>query len=629
MPRLSDDDLYLWDQGTYYKSYDRLGAHPNQQGTWFRVWAPNADHVEVIGDFNDWLGDDLDWAGAGLWEGYVRGARPGRRYKFRIHAGGEAFDKTDPYAFRMEPPTGSDTQGLSAIITDLDAYYDWQDSGWMNARKGPSALDEPMSVYEVHLGSWMKKEGSHESLSYREIAEPLADHALEMGFTHVEFLPLAEHPYYGSWGYQIIGYYAPTFRYGSPQDLMYLIDELHQRGLGVIMDWVPGHFAPDPQGLARFDGTPLFEYADPQMQRHPDWGTFVFDFKSAGVRNFLVSNALFWLDKYHIDGLRVDAVASMLYRDYSRGDDWTPNEYGGNENLEAIQLLKDTNEAVYSHFPEAVTTAEESTAFPGVSQPTYAGGLGFLYKWNLGWMNDTLAYFKEDPVHRKYHHNELTFSLVYAFSEQYTLPLSHDEVVHMKGSIWDKMAGGDDWQTAANMRLLYAHQTGHPGKQLLFMGDEFGQRREWNHNDSLDWHLTDEPLHAGVMNWVRDLNALYTGEPALWKDAPASFEWVDADDYEQSVLSYLRTGENGETLLFVLNMTPVPRHEYRIGVLAREDWSDRWREVLNSDAEHYGGSGVGNYGGVETDPVWAHDRAQSVALSLPPLGALVLKPEAG
>ena len=629
MPRLSDDDLYLWDQGTYYKSYDRLGAHPNQQGTWFRVWAPNADHVEVIGDFNDWLGDDLDWAGAGLWEGYVRGARPGRRYKFRIHAGGEAFDKTDPYAFRMEPPTGSDTQGLSAIITDLDAYYDWQDSGWMNTRKGPSALDEPMSVYEVHLGSWMKKEGSHESLSYREIAEPLADHALEMGFTHVEFLPLAEHPYYGSWGYQIIGYYAPTFRYGSPQDLMYLIDELHQRGLGVIMDWVPGHFAPDPQGLARFDGTPLFEYADPQMQRHPDWGTFVFDFKSAGVRNFLISNALFWLDKYHIDGLRVDAVASMLYRDYSRGDDWTPNEYGGNENLEAIQLLKDTNEAVYSHFPEAVTTAEESTAFPGVSQPTYAGGLGFLYKWNLGWMNDTLAYFKEDPVHRKYHHNELTFSLVYAFSEQYTLPLSHDEVVHMKGSIWDKMAGGDDWQTAANMRLLYAHQTGHPGKQLLFMGDEFGQRREWNHNDSLDWHLTDEPLHAGVMNWVRDLNALYTGEPALWKDTPASFEWVDADDYEQSVLSYLRTGENGETLLFVLNMTPVPRHEYRIGVPAREDWGDRWREVLNSDAEHYGGSGVGNYGGVETDPVWAHDRAQSVALSLPPLGALVLKPEAG
>ena len=629
MPRLSDDDLYLWDQGTYYKSYDRLGAHPNQQGTWFRVWAPNADHVEVIGDFNDWLGDDLDWAGAGLWEGYVRGARPGRRYKFRIHAGGEAFDKTDPYAFRMEPPTGSDTQGLSAIITDLDAYYDWQDSGWMNARKGPSALDEPMSVYEVHLGSWMKKEGSHESLSYREIAEPLADHVEDMGFTHVEFLPLAEHPYYGSWGYQIIGYYAPTFRYGSPQDLMYLIDELHQRGLGVIMDWVPGHFAPDPQGLARFDGTPLFEYADPQMQRHPDWGTFVFDFKSAGVRNFLISNALFWLDKYHIDGLRVDAVASMLYRDYSRGDDWTPNEYGGNENLEAIQLLKDTNEAVYSHFPEAVTTAEESTAFPGVSQPTYAGGLGFLYKWNLGWMNDTLAYFKEDPVHRKYHHNELTFSLVYAFSEQYTLPLSHDEVVHMKGSIWDKMAGGDDWQTAANMRLLYAHQTGHPGKQLLFMGDEFGQRREWNHNDSVDWHLTDEPLHAGVMNWVRDLNALYTGEPALWKDAPASFEWVDADDYEQSVLSYLRTGENGETLLFVLNMTPVPRHEYRIGVPVREDWSDRWREVLNSDAEHYGGSGMGNYGGVETDPVWAHDRAQSVALSLPPLGALVLKPEAG
>jgi 1,4-alpha-glucan branching enzyme len=364
------------------------------------------------------------------------------------------------------------------------------------------------------------------------------------------------------------------------------------------------------------------------MQRHPDWGTFVFDFASNGVRNFLISNALFWLDKYHIDGLRVDAVASMLYRDYSRQEgEWTPNEHGGNENIEAIQLLKDTNEAVYSHFPEAVTVAEESTAFPGVSRPTYAGGLGFLYKWNLGWMNDTLEYFRKDPVHRKYHHNELTFSLVYAFSEQYTLPLSHDEVVHMKGSIWGKMAGGDDWQTAANMRLLYAHQTGHPGKQLLFMGDEFGQRREWNHDDAIDWHLIDEPLHAGVMNWVRDLNALYADEPALWNDVPGSFEWVDPDDHEQSVLSYLRTGDEGKPLLFVLNMTPVPRHDYRVGVPSGEDGSGRWREMLNSDAEGYGGSGVGNYGGVEADPVWAHDRAQSVALSLPPLGALVLTPE--
>ena len=628
MPRLTSNDFHLWNEGTYHKSYDRLGAHPNQRGTWFRVWAPNAARVSVIGDFNDWNpgAEPLDRTDAGLWETYARGAGPGQRYKFRIETeGGDHFDKTDPYAFGMEPPVQSANEGMASIITDLDDY-EWGDAGWMDAREGPESLNRPMSVYEVHLGSWMKKEGSHESLSYREIAEPLADHVEDLGFTHVEFLPLAEHPYYGSWGYQIVGYYAPTFRYGSPQDLMYLIDYLHQRGIGVIMDWVPGHFATDPQGLPQFDGTPLYEYADPQMQRHPDWGTFVFDFGKPGVRNFLISNALFWLDKYHIDGLRVDAVASMLYRDYSRGDNWTPNEHGGRENLEAIRLLQTTNEAVYEHFPQAVTIAEESTAWPGVTRPTYAGGLGFLYKWNMGWMNDTLDYLKKDPVHRKYHHNDVTFSLMYAFSEQYTLPLSHDEVVHMKGSLWGKMAG-DDWQKAANLRLLYAHQTGHPGKQLLFMGDEFGQRSEWNHDAALDWGLTDEPLHAGVMNWVRDLNTLYQDEKALWSDFPGTFEWVEPDDYQQSVLAYLRTGEEGEPLLFVLNMTPEPRHGYRVGVPSSDDWSGHWREVINSDAEHYGGSGTGNYGGVDAEAQGAHGHAQSLSLSLPPLGALVLKPE--
>lgn len=627
MPRLTSDDVHLWNEGTYFQSYDRLGAHPNQRGTWFTVWAPHADRVSVIGDFNDWdpAADALDRRDAGLWETYVRGARPGERYKFRVENGTFSADKTDPYAFRMEPPAkGSENDGLAAIVTDLDDYT-WQDDDWMAQREGPEGLNQPMSVYEVHLGSWMKK-GGHESLSYREIAEPLAEHALEMGFTHVEFLPLAEHPYYGSWGYQIVGYYAPTFRYGTPQDLMYLVDYLHQRGLGVIMDWVPGHFATDPQGLSNFDGTPLFEYEDPVMQRHPDWGTYVFDFAKEGVQNFLISNALFWLDRYHIDGLRVDAVASMLYRDYSReAGEWTPNEHGGRENLEAVRLLQTTNEAVYEHFPQAVTVAEESTAWPGVTRPTSAGGLGFLYKWNLGWMNDTLAYLKKDPVHRKYHHNDVTFSLMYAFSEQYALPLSHDEVVHMKGSLWGKMAG-DDWQKAANLRLLYAHQTGHPGKKLLFMGDEFGQRREWNHDAALDWGLAeDDPFHAGLMRWTRDVNRLYQDEPALWSDFPGTFEWVDADDYERSVLSYLRTGEDGETLLFVLNMTPEPREKYRVGVPAAG--AGRWRELLNSDAEYYGGSGTGNYGGVDVEAQAAHGHDQSLALTLPPLGALVLKPE--
>ncbi|MFQ5571066.1 MAG: 1,4-alpha-glucan branching protein GlgB [Rhodothermales bacterium] len=618
MPRLTRDDFYYWNEGTSYKSYEKLGAHPNRQGTWFAVWAPYADQVFVIGDFNDWQATaPMRRVRGGLWETYVRGAKPGQRYKYRIHRGLYQADKADPYAFRMEPPTahGSAVEGLSSIIDPLN--YSWNDRSWMDTRTGPGLLHQPLSIYEVHLGSWMHRRPGT-SLGYRDIAEPLADHVETMGFTHVEFLPLAEHPFYGSWGYQIVGYFAPTFRYGAPQDLMYLIDYLHQRGIGVLLDWVPAHFAADPQGLVFFDGSTLFEYDDPKMRHHPDWGTYVFDYNKPGVRNFLISNALFWLDKYHIDGLRVDAVASMLYRDYSR-DDWSPNLFGGRENLEAIDLLKKTNETIYSHFPSAITVAEESTAFPGVSAPTYHDGLGFLFKWNMGWMHDTLDYMHKDPVHRQFHHDDLTFSLVYAFSEHYTLPLSHDEVVHGKGSLWGKMPG-DAWQKAANLRLLYGHMFGHPGKKLLFMGNEFGQEREWNHDRSIDWHVLDDPLHRGLMRWVADLNALYRTHPALWNDELHGFAWIVGDDRQQSVLCYQRT--NGDKrLIFVLNFTPILRESYRIGVPE----SGVYLECLNSDAALYGGSGLGNRGRVESTLVPCHGRPVSLELDVPPLGMLVLE----
>jgi len=619
MPHLTDDDIYYWKQGTHTHSYERLGAHPNQQGTWFCVWAPNADRVEVTGDFNDWSfgADVLERREGGLWEGYVRGAQPGDKYKYHLRANGEWLDRTDPYAFRMEPPAQNTYEGLSAIVTDLDTYT-WNDDDWMAHRKGPSGMDGPLSIYEVHLGSWRHKEHG-ESLSYREAAEPLADHVENLGFTHVEFLPLAEHPYYGSWGYQILGYYAPTFRYGDPEGLMHLIDTLHQRGIGVIMDWVPGHFATDPQGLTYFDGSHLFEYEDPLMREHPDWGTRVFDFGKNGVRNFLLSNALFWMNKYHVDGLRVDAVASMLYRDYSREGDWSPNVHGGRENLAAISLLQDTNERVYDEYPEAIMLAEESTAWPGVTTPTEHGGLGFLYKWNMGWMHDTLEYASKEPVHRKYHHGDLTWTLSWAFSENYALPLSHDEVVHGKSSLWSKMPG-DDWQKAANLRLLYAHMFGHPGKKLLFMGGEFGQYHEWNHDQELEWWLTDEPLHEGLMEWLGDLNHLYQNAPALWNDREDGFEWISYDDRENSVLTYRRL--NGDqSLIFVLNFTPVVRENYRIGAAE----GGRWRERLNSDSDAYGGSNVGNQGLVHSDPVGTHGHSHSLELTLPPLGALVLE----
>ena len=621
MSWLTDDDLYYWHEGKNVRSYRKLGAHPDEEGAWFATWAPNAEFVSVIGEFNGWdlVNNPMERRGPGLWQGYVPGARPGDHYKFHIKNGDYEADKADPWAFALEAPAtaGHATQGLSGRVVDLDDY-EWNDQEWMNRRQGPSGSNKPLSAYEVHLGSWRHKQHG-ESLSYREIAEPLADHVEKLGFTHVELMPVMEHPYYGSWGYQVVGYYAPTFRYGSPQDFMYLVDYLHQRGIGVLLDWVPAHFATDPQGLVYYDGSPLFEHSDPLMRHHPDWGTYVFDYGSPGVRNFLVSNALFWLENYHIDGLRFDAVASMLYRDYSR-DEWTPNRYGGREHLEAIDMLKQVNESVYANYPEAVMVAEESTAWPGVTAPTFHEGLGFLYKWNMGWMHDTLEYISEDPVHRKYHHHELTFPLVYAFSEHYTLPLSHDEVVHGKGSLWGKMPG-DDWQKAANLRMLYGHMVGHPGKKLLFMGSEFGQRSEWNHDRSLDWHLLEEEEHSGVMKWVQDVFTLYRDHPALWKDEGDGFEWIDHSDSEQSVVSYLRRGDNGETLVFVLNATPVVREGYRIGVPSHGIWQER----LNSDDLRYGGSDVTNPPEIETTPARAHGRPASVILTLPPLSMLVLE----
>ena len=618
MAWLTDEDLYYWDQGALVKSYEKLGAHPTEAGTWFAVWAPHADEVSVIGEFNGWdaTANYLNRVGAGLWEAFVPTAQPGHRYKIHVRRGMYQADKADPFAFHMEPPTqwGSDTQGLSSIVEPLD--YTWNDQAWMESREGPGTLYGPFSVYEVHLGSWKHKQHG-ESYSYHEIAEPLADYVEALGFTHVEFMPVAEHPYYGSWGYQIVGYYAPTYRFGSPQDLMHLIDHLHQRGIGVLVDWVPAHFATDPQGLVFFDGSTLFEYDDPKMRYHPDWGTYVFDYNKPGVRNFLLSNALFWLDKYHIDGLRVDAVASMLYRDYSR-DDWSPNMFGERENLEAIDLIKKTNEAVYTHFPTAITIAEESTAFPGVSAPTFHDGLGFLFKWNMGWMHDTLEYLSKDPIHRKWHQDDLTFSFVYAFSENYMLPLSHDEVVHGKGSLWSKMPG-DPWQKAANLRLLYGHMFGHPGKKMLFMGNEFGQEREWSHDSSLDWHLLDDPLHQGLQRWVADLNALYRENAALWNDNPDGWAWI-SEHKDDCLLVYQRMNA-GKTLIIALNMTPVPRETYRIGVMEEGTYQER----LNSDAPVYGGSGIGNQGQVESTPVSADGRPASIVVTLPPLAMLVLE----
>ncbi len=624
---LGKDDLYLLNEGTHLRLYEKLGAHIHVvegiAGTNFAVWAPDARQVSVIGDFNSWNRTShplTSRQNSGVWEGFVPGVGPGSIYKYYIVSryNGYWVEKTDPFALFYETPPRT-----ASIVWDLE--YAWGDQTWIQERAAHNALAAPMAIYEIHLGSWMRvPEEDARFLNYRELAPKLADYVQQMGFTHVEFLPVMEHPFYGSWGYQTTGYFAPTSRYGSPQDFMYLVDYLHQHGIGVILDWVPSHFPTDKYALGYFDGTHLFEHADERKGLHPDWNSAIFNYGRKEVRSFLLSSALFWLDTYHADGLRVDAVASMLYLDYSRKPgEWIPNEYGGRENLEAISFLRQLNHEVYRLHPDVQTLAEESTDWPMVSRPTYAGGLGFGLKWDMGWMHDTLAYIAKDPVHRTYHHNELTFRMLYAFCENFVLPLSHDEVVHGKGSLLGRMPG-DDWQKFANLRLLYGYMYAQSGKKLLFMGGEFGQWNEWYHETSLDWHLTQYAPHAGIQRWVRDLNHTYRTEPALHElDAdPAGFEWIDCNDAIQSTLSLLRKGRNpGDVVLCAANFTPVPRTGYRIGV----PHAGYWRELLNSDAQEYGGSGMGNAGGRDTQDIPWHGRPFSLALTLPPLSMIFLR----
>jgi 1,4-alpha-glucan branching enzyme len=623
-PALSDFDTYLFRQGTHQRLYERLGAHADATGTRFSVWAPNARSVSVVGDWNGWNGNaDLLRPRAdesGIWEGRVDGARPGHRYKFRIASlrDGYQADKADPFAFASERPPET-----ASVIASLD--YEWHDEDWMRRREHANGLSAPMSIYEVHLGSWRRDPADPgRLLSYGEIAEPLADYVADMGFTHVELMPVTEHPFYGSWGYQTTGYFAPSARYGTPADLMALIDRLHARGIGVILDWVPSHFPSDEHGLVYFDGTHLFEHADPRQGFHPEWNSCIFNYSRNEVRAFLTSSAMFWLDRYHIDALRVDAVASMLYLDYARKPgEWIPNEHGGRENLAAVSFLRQLNDAVAASYPGVRTIAEESTAWPKVSRPTREGGLGFDLKWNMGWMNDTLDYFEREPIHRRFHQDQIRFSLWYAWNENFVLPLSHDEVVYLKGSLLAKMPG-DDWQRFANLRLLFGYMWGHPGKKLLFMGGEIAQWREWNHDTSLDWHLLAQRENAGVQAWVRDLNRLLARTPALHEVdfEREGFAWVSHADDVNSVIAFLRyPRDGGAPVLVVCNFTPVPRYGYRVGVPR----AGEWREVLNSDSPAYGGSGIGNLGAARTEDVGAHDHPQSLVLTLPPLAALYLQ----
>jgi 1,4-alpha-glucan branching enzyme len=618
---LSDDDLFLFNEGSHYRLYEKLGARPTVvdgvAGTHFAVWAPNAQQVCVVGEFNGWnkSSHPLSPKGqSGIWEGFIPGVGKGTIYKYYLvsHHRGYRVEKADPFAFHAETPPRT-----ASITWDLD--YDWGDRAWMDKRTSCNALDAPISVYEVHLGSWQRvPEEGNRYLSYRELAPRLADYVKQLGFSHVEFLPVMEHPFYGSWGYQVTGYFAPTSRYGTPQDFMYLVDYLHQHDIGVILDWVPSHFPNDEHGLGYFDGTHLYEHGDPRQGIHPDWNTFIFNYGRHEVRSFLLSSALFWLDRYHVDGLRVDAVASMLYLDYGRKEgEWTPNQYGGRENLEAIAFLRRFNEAMYQETPDMQTVAEESTAWQMVSRPTYVGGLGFGLKWDMGWMHDTLEYVTKDPIYRKYHHNNLTFRLVYAFFENFVLPLSHDEVVHGKASLLGKMPG-DDWQKFANLRLLLGYMYAQPGKKLLFMGGELGQWREWTHDESLEWHLLEYLPHSSLKHWVEELNHFYRRQPALYEldFDPAGFEWIDCNDVEHSVVSLIRKGRSPDDLLVVVcNFTPTTHFNYRIGV-PRPGF---WKELLNSDAREYGGSGQGNMGGVEAAPVPLHGRPYSLTITLPPL----------
>ena len=625
---LTEYDIYLFKQASHAHLYDKMGAHPMRRegldGTQFAVWAPNAEAVSVVGDFNGWAPQAhplrVREDESGIWEGFLPGVNAGACYKYHIASrlNGYHVDKGDPYGFhcQVSPETAS-------VVWDLD--YDWGDGDWMKSRASRNSLDAPLSVYEVHLGSWQRvPEERGRPLTYRELAPRLASYVKEVGFTHVELLPVMEHPFYGSWGYQVTGYYAPTSRYGTPQDFMYLVDHLHQNGIGVLLDWVPSHFPSNEYGLVYFDGTHLYEHEDPREGFHPEWKSYIFNYGRNEVRAFLVSNALFWLKTYHADGLRVDAVASMLYRDYGRKEgEWIPNEYGGRENLQAISLLRNMNEAAYREHPDILTIAEESTAWPMVTRPTYAGGLGFGLKWNMGWMHDTLRYMSKEPVYRKYHHGDLTFSILYAFSENFVLPLSHDEVVFGKKSLLQKMPG-DDWQRFANLRLLYGYMFTHPGKKHLFMGGEFGQWNEWYHESSLDWDVLQDDRHRGLLEWFKDLSRFYRDEPALWQadNVPEGFEWIDFNDVNNSVIAYKRKGRDPEAQVLVLcNFTPVPRHNYRLGV----GQPGAWREVLNSDAWNYGGSGQGNLGGVDSVPVPYHGQYHSLNLTLPPLGVVVFK----
>ncbi len=625
---LSHEDIRLFKEGRHFRLYERLGARilfrDGVQGGYFAVWAPGAERVSVIGEFNNWdrashallMRDD----GSGIWEGFIESVPDGALYKYHIVSISHSYaaDKSDPFAFACELPPGTASRVW-------DVGYSWGDGEWMAKRQAANRLSAPMSIYEMHLGSWRRvPEEGNRFLTYRETAEYLPAYVKDLGFTHVEFLPVMEHPFYGSWGYETLGYFAPTARFGSPQDFMYLIDTLHQNDIGVILDWVPSHFPDNEYGLVYFDGTHLYEHADPRQGFQPEWKSYVFNYGRPEVKAFLISSAFFWCDKYHADGLRVDAVASMLYLDYARKTgEWVPNRYGGRENLEAVAFIRNFNEAIYGSWPDVQTFAEESSAWPMVSRPVWAGGLGFGLKWNMGWMHDTLVYMQQDPLYRKYHHQQLTFSIWYAFQENFVLPLSHDEVVFGKGSLIRKMAG-DDQQRFSNLRLLFGYMYGHPGKKLLFMGGEFAQWDEWYHEKSLDWHLLGYPPHEGVQRWLQDLNRSYRREGALHEldVSPEGFEWVDFRDSDSSVISFLRGGQTKDDIVLVVcNFTPVPRKNYRIGVPR----TGLWEEFLNSDAKVYGGAGYGNLGGSEAAPVSAHARPYSLSLTLPPLGVLFLK----
>jgi 1,4-alpha-glucan branching enzyme len=625
---LTDFDVHLLSEGTHHRAFEKLGAHRITVGTTtgvhFAVWAPNADRVSLVGDLNGWDGRVHAMrllAPAGLWEIFIPDLPDGERYKFEIRTkAGELLKKADPFGFSFEVPPQS-----ASVVRDISGYT-WQDEEWMRRRREQGGwLDRPMATYEVHLGSWARvPEEGNRFLTYAELAHRLVPYVKEMGFTHIELLPVMEHPFSGSWGYQVLGFFAPTSRFGPPEEFKLFVDTCHAAGVGVILDWVPGHFPKDEHGLARFDGTALFEHADPRQGEHQDWGTLIFNYGRHEVRNFLLSNALFWLEEYHADGLRVDAVASMLYLDYSRSaGEWIPNVFGGRENLDAVNFMQELNRLTHAEHPGSITAAEESTSFAGVSRPVHLGGLGFTYKWNLGWMHDTLQYIHEDPLYRRWHHHDVTFSMLYAFTENFILPFSHDEVVHGKRSILDKLPG-DVWQKYATLRTLYAYMYGHPGKKLLFMGNEFGQWREWNHDVSLDWHLLTDEAHVAIRRFVQDLNAHYAAQSSLYERdfTPDGFRWIDCNDYEHSVVSFVRyASDQRDFLVMVFNFTPEPHREWRLGVPE----PGRYDEILNSDSELYGGSNVGNLGGVHSEPVPAHGFEHSVRLTVPPLGALYLK----